>query len=54
MGGITTPGHGTETPNTEDWDGTSWSEQNNMLTARAEATGTGIATDRYSLWWFTR
>ena len=44
MGGITTPGHGTETPNTEDWDGTSWSEQNNMLTARAEATGTGIAT----------
>ena len=38
------PSHGTETVNNESWNGTSWTEQNNMLTARAAATGTGIST----------
>ena len=40
FGGFVPPG----TVNTEGFDGTSWTELNNMSIARATATGSGIGT----------
>ena len=42
---------GSKTADTEEYDGTSWSEQNNLSTAREALAGAGLQTAGLAFWW---